>query len=108
MSNRACPLCFAKMRRVEVLAQSEELTCPSCGGKLELSRPSRVWNAFVGGLAGFFAASLVFHSGIRGAWALGLPAAVLAFGGVSALMLFLLSDLVLRPKEAAPFPHPPK
>jgi len=33
---------------------------------------------------------------------------VLAFGIASALVLFLLSDLVVRPKETPSFPHPHK
>ena len=108
MSNRACPLCFAKVPRVLVLTQSEDLTCPSCLAKLELSRPARVWSGLVGALAGFFAASAIFHAGVRGAWAVALPVAVLVFGAASALVLFLLSDLVVRPMEIASFPHPHK
>lgn len=105
MSNRACPLCFAKVPRTLLLSRSEELECPSCHTKLELSRPSRVLDALVGVLAGFLAASAVTRAGLRGAWALAMPAAVLVFGTTSALVLFLLSDLVVRPKEAPSFPH---
>jgi len=57
-------------------------------------------------LAGFLAASAVFRGGVRGAWALALPAAVLAFGFGSALVVLVLADLVVRPKETGPFPHP--
>jgi len=106
MWNRACPLCFAKMPRGPLLSRSEDLACPSCHAQLELSRPSRVLDALVGLLAGFLAASAVFRGGVRGAWALGVPAAVLAFGFGSALLVFVFSDLVVRPKEARPFPRP--
>jgi|SRR3974390_790990 len=108
MSNRACPLCFAKVPRALLLSRSEELECPSCHTKLELSRPSRVLDAFVGVLAGFFAASAVTGAGRPAAWVLAMPSAVLAFGIASALVLFLLSDLVVRPKETPSFPHPHK
>ena len=105
MWNRACPLCFAKVPRALVLSNSEDLACPSCHARLELSRPSRVLGAITGWLAGYVAASMLFERNVRGGWALGLLAAVLAFGGGSALALFFLSDLVVRPKETAAFPH---
>lgn len=90
------------------MSKSEEVTCPSCRAELELSRPSRVLGAFVGLLAGFLAASIVSHRGIPGGWAAGLLAAILAFGAGSGAALLFLSDLVVRPKEAAAFPHPHK
>jgi len=108
MWNRACPLCFAKVPRGVVLSKSEDLACPSCRAELELSRLSRVWGAFVGLLAGYLTASFVFHRGVPGGWAVELLAAVLAFGVGSVAALFFLSDLVVRPKEAAAFPHPHK
>src|SRR5215470_2445136 len=108
MWNRACTLCFAKVPRGLVLSRSEGMTCPSCHAELELSRPSRVLGSFVGVAAGFAAASLVFDRGTRGGWALSLLAAVLAFAAGSVAALFFLSDLVVRPKEAAAYPHPHK
>lgn len=108
MWNRACPLCFAKVPRELVLSKSEELMCPSCRAGLELSRPSRVLGALVGAAAGYLAAAWVSERAIHGAWAVGLLAAVLAFGAGSVLALFFLSDLVVRPKEAAALPHPHK
>ena len=105
MWNRACPLCFAKVPRALVLSNSEDLACPSCHVQLELSRPSRVLGATVGCLAGYAAAWVLFERSVRGSWALGLLAAVLAFGAGSTLALFFLSDLAVRPKETAAFPH---
>jgi len=106
MWNRACPLCFAKVPRTLVLSRSEDVACPSCRAELELSRPSRVFGSCAGVLAAFLATSWVFDRGIRGAWALGLLVAVLAFAGASAVALFFWSDLVVRPKEPAAFSHP--
>ena len=108
MWNRACPLCSARVPRTLVLSKSEELTCPSCRAQLELSRPSRVLGSLVGVLAGFLAASWVSEGFVHGTWALGLPAAALAFGAGSVVALFFLSDVVVRPKEARAFPHPHK
>jgi hypothetical protein len=62
-------------------------------------------DAVVGLTAAFAAASAVFRGGLRGAWAVGLLAAVLAFGAASALAVFFVSDLVVRPKQAGSFPH---
>jgi hypothetical protein len=105
MWNRACPLCFARVPRELTLSRSEDLSCPSCRASLELSRPSRVLDASVGLLAAFATASAVFRGSLPGAWAVGPLAAVLAFGAASALAVFFLPDLVVRPKEAGSFPH---
>jgi hypothetical protein len=99
MWNRACPLCFAKVPRPLVLSRSEDLACPSCHAQLELSRPSRVLGAFTGLLAGSAAALMVFGRNAQGSWALGLLAAVLAYGAGSVLALYFLSDLAVRPSK---------
>ena len=106
MWNRACPLCFAKLPRGLALSRSDDLVCPSCHAELELSRPSRVLGALAGLAVGFVATSWVSERGVRGAWFLGLLAAVLAFAAGSVAVLFFLSDFVVRPKEAAAYPHP--
>jgi len=106
MWNRACPLCFVKLPRTSVLARSDELVCPSCHTPLELSRPSRVLAALIGLIAAYAAAQIVLISNPREAWFLALVAAVLSYGVGSALTLYFLSDLVVRPKPApAPFPQ---
>ena len=46
--------------------------------------------------------------GIHGGWAMGLLVAVLGFGAGSALILFLLADLAVRPKPATVFSQPHK
>jgi hypothetical protein len=106
MWNRACPMCFVKLPSALVLAQSEELVCPSCHTELELSRPSRVLAAVTGLLGGAAGASTVVTRGVHGGWALGVVAAVLAFGAAAALTLLLVSDVAVRPEVAAAFPHP--
>ena len=105
MWNRACPLCYRRVPRTLVLSRSDELSCPSCHAELELSRPSRVVNAWVGVAAAFLAASAVSNLDSSGAWALAPVAAVVAFGAASVLALVFLADLVVRPKEALAFPH---
>ena len=106
MWNRACPLCFAKVPRDLVLTSGDELVCPSCHTPLELSRSSRVLSSFMGLLAGYVAVQIVLQVFTRGRWALPMIGAVLAYGIVAALTLFLFSDLVVQPKPAHEhFPH---
>ena len=97
MWNRVCPLCFAKVPRTLVMTQADELTCPSCHAQLELSRPSRVLDAFVGLLFGFTAFHFVLLSSSRGSWFVSLIVAILAYGLGSAGTLLFFSDLVVRP-----------
>jgi len=106
MWNRACPLCFTKMPHNLVLTRGEELVCPSCRTPLELARASRVLAAVAGLIAGFMAAYVVLESLTGGRWAFPMVAAVLAYGIVSAIVLFFLSDLVVQPKPPmGHFPH---
>jgi hypothetical protein len=100
MWNRACPLCFARVPRTLVLTQGDDLTCPSCRAPLELSRSSRVLSALVGLLAGFAAVQFVLRLGTAGRWVLPMAGAVLAYGLISALVLFFVSDLVVQPKTS--------
>lgn len=106
MWNRACPLCFVKLPRASVLAHSDELVCPSCHTPLEISRPSRVLAATVGLIAAYVAAQIVVLAAPSAAWFTSIVAAVLGYGLGSALVLYFLSDLVVRPKsEPAHFPQ---
>jgi len=105
MASRSCPLCFVKLPRASVLARSDELICPSCHSALELSRSSRVTAALLG-LVVAYAATHLAISAFRGtAWFLAVVVAVLGYGLGSALFLFFLSDLVVRPKPHATFPQ---
>lgn len=95
MWNRKCPLCFARVPRSLILTLGNELVCPSCHTPLELSRASRVAGAS-GGLLCSFVLWHVARGLTSGGWALQIVAAVLAYGVGSALVLYLLSDLVVQ------------
>ncbi|HTC42003.1 MAG TPA: hypothetical protein VK703_10545 [Candidatus Acidoferrales bacterium] len=98
MWNRACPLCFTKVPRSLILTRGDELTCPSCGTPLELSRASRVLGAACGLAVAFVAAHAVWDLSLKGRWALPVLAAILGYGIASALVLYFLADLVVQPK----------
>jgi len=106
MWNRACPLCFVKLPRTSVLARSDELVCPSCHTPLELSRSSRVLGGVVGLIAAYVGVQLALGAGPSTAWVLPVVAAVLGYGFGSALLLYFVSDVTVRPKaDAGHFPH---
>jgi hypothetical protein len=106
MGNRACPLCFAKVPRLLVLSRSEGLLCPACQTQLEISRPSRLLGAAAGLLAAFAATHFARSFSPSGDWVLSLASAVFGFAVGSALILFFVCDLVVRPKPSpASFPH---
>jgi len=101
MWNRACPLCFAKVPRSLLLTRGDELVCPSCRTPLEISRPSRVVGALGGLIAADIAGHEMFFLSPMGRWVLPMTVAILAYGMVSAIVLFFLADLVVQPKPAA-------
>jgi len=106
MWNRACPLCFVKLPRASLLVHSDQLVCPSCHTAVELSRASRVLAATVGLLGAYFCAQFFLILSPRTAWLTAFVAAVLGYAFGSALFVYLLADLVVRPKPAAaPFPQ---
>jgi hypothetical protein len=104
MWNRACPICFAKLSRSFVLSRSYDLSCPICHAPLELSR-SRLLASFIGFLFALFAFHFPLpHTGAN--WVLRPVAVILACGLGSALLLFFVADLVVRPNPVSPpFPH---
>lgn len=101
MWNRSCPLCFVKLPHTSILARSDDLICPSCHSALEVSRPSRVFAALLGVIAAYLAAEFAVLAMPKEAWFLAVAAAVLAYGVVSALVLYFVSDLVIQPKPLA-------
>ena len=106
MWNRACPLCFARLSRTQVLSRSNDLICPACHAQLELSRPSRVLGSFAGIAAAMSAFPLAYTANSLTNWTWPMVAAILSFGFASALMLLLASDLVVRSQpHSATFPH---
>lgn len=109
MGKRKCPLCFVRVPWTEVLAHSEEISCPACHAPLELSRFTRVFSGF-GGVLGALAAMHLAHRIFPGElWVLRVVAAILGFGIVSAVCVLIAGDVVVRPKKtSAVFPHPPR
>ena len=106
MENHACPLCFAKVPRTLILTKTLEVDCPACHAALEVSRGSRVLASFVGVLAAFLAVHLGGQVSGTAGWSLPIVAAIVSFGVCSALVLFVFSDLAVRPKiSATTFPH---
>ncbi|HKI11363.1 MAG TPA: hypothetical protein VKA02_04560 [Candidatus Acidoferrum sp.] len=106
MENHTCPLCFAKVRRTLILTKTLEVDCPACHAELEVSRGSRVLASFVGILAAFVAVHLGGQVSGTAGWTLPVVAAVVVFGVCSALVLFVFSELAVRPKSSpTAFPH---
>lgn len=99
MWNRACPLCFVRVRRTLVLTRGEDLKCPSCHTPLEISRVSRVFAALLGLITAYVCAQF-FALSTTGGWVLPVLGAVLGYGIGSTLVLYFLSDLVVQPLPA--------
>lgn len=100
MWNRACPMCFVRVPRSAILTRGDELTCPSCHTALELSRTSRVLSAAVGLLVAYVLAKAVSDSAAKGGWIWPILGVVFGYGLGSALVLYFLADLVVRPHPA--------
>jgi hypothetical protein len=107
MGSRQCPLCFVKVPRTMVLAQSHEIECLACRAPLELSRYTRIAGAF-GGIAGAIVAAYLAQAVIpEGLWVTRVVAAILGYGVVSVVCVLLAGDLVVRVKDApTAFPQP--
>jgi hypothetical protein len=106
MWNRTCPLCFVKLSRFQVLTRSNDLSCPACHAELELSRPSRFLSSFAGIVAGMLVFHLTHTANPMTRWTWPIVAAFLAFGFVSAGVLSIAADLVVRPlAPSTAIPH---
>jgi hypothetical protein len=106
MENHACPLCFAKVPRTLILTKTLEVDCPACHAALEVSRGSRLLASFVGILAAFVAVHLGGQVSGTAGWTLPIVAAVMVYGICAALVLFVFSELAVRPKiSPTAFPH---
>jgi hypothetical protein len=106
MENHACPLCFAKVPRTLILTKTLEVDCPACHAALEVSRSSRLLASFVGILAAFVAVHLGGQVSGTAGWTLPIVAAVMVYGICAALVLFVFSELAVRPKiSPTAFPH---
>ena len=107
MWNRACPLCFARLSRTQVLSRSNDLVCPACHAQLELSRSSRVLSSFTGIVIAVAVFQLASTANLLASWTWPMLAAILSFGFASALVLLFASDLVVpSPPHSVTFPHP--
>jgi hypothetical protein len=102
MAVRKCPYCLAVVPATQVVAHSNDLTCPGCGRPLEVS-PVSTHISVVAGLAG---AAIVWHfsAGSEGmlGWVLPIVYSFFAFSIISPLILMLAADL--RLKSVEPFP----
>ena len=107
MWNRACPLCFVKMSRFQVLALSNEMSCPACHAELELSRSSRLLSSLVGIVVGAAIFHVAHTTNPMARWIWPIVAAFLSFGFASAGVLIVSADLVVRPQpsHSSVFPH---
>jgi hypothetical protein len=107
MSNRACPLCFVKLSRVQVVTLSKDLVCPGCHVTLRLSLLSRLLGSFAGIVVAGFVYRLAQPQDFSAGWIISTFVTVFAFVASSALVLFLFSDLVVHQQpESSVFPHP--
>lgn len=89
-----------------MLTRADELTCPSCHAQLELSRPSKALEAFVGLLVAWIAYRVAHLADGEVMWLIPMVSAVLGYAAGSAFALLALADLVVRPKASAGnFPH---
>ncbi len=95
---------MTKVSGARIAAYSNELECPSCKARLEISPASRSIAIGVGLAAG--AAVLRFIARADGmlGWVLPIVYAFLAFSVVSPLVLMLIADLRLK-KEEPPAAH---
>jgi DNA-directed RNA polymerase subunit RPC12/RpoP len=101
---RICPHCKAEISAPEAAARSNDIACPKCGTRLEVSPGSRTISSLAGLAAGAIAWRL--SSGSTGDLGAVLPTlyAFLAFGIVSALVVMFMANL--RNAPAAPAPEP--
>jgi DNA-directed RNA polymerase subunit RPC12/RpoP len=101
---RICPHCKTEISAPEAAARSNDILCPKCGTRLEVSPGSRTISSLAGLVAGAIAWRL--SSGSTGDLGAVLPTlyAFLAFGIVSALAVMFMANL--RNAPAAPAAEP--
>jgi DNA-directed RNA polymerase subunit RPC12/RpoP len=100
---RICPHCKTEIPGPEAAARSNDIECPKCGTRLEVSPGSRT----ISTLAGLFAGVIAWRLSIGSTSDLGgvLPTlyAFLAFGIISPLVLMFTANL--RNAPAVPVPE---
>lgn len=104
MAVRICPHCKTEIPAPDAAAYSNDLVCPKCGARLEVTSGSRM----IASLCGLAAGAIVWRlsSGMSGDLGGVLPTlyAFLAFGAVSPLVLMITANL--RNAPAIPTPEP--
>jgi hypothetical protein len=102
MAIRKCPVCLTTAPMGTAVAYSDDFVCAGCGQHLEVSEASRVFASAAGIVAGYFAIHAAPPSYSTLGWAAPILYALLAYGGISALMLMFTADLRLIPASAPP------
>jgi hypothetical protein len=104
MAIRKCPACLTTAPMGAAVATSYDFVCAGCGQHLEVTETSRVLASGAGIVAGYFAlrAAPPVYSTLG--WAVPVLYALLAYGGLSALILMFTADLRLIPAPTQPSP----
>jgi hypothetical protein len=105
---RTCPHCKTEISAPQTAARSNDIECPKCGARLEVSQGPRTISSLAGLAAGAIAYRL--SSGSTSDLGSVLPAlySVLAFGVVSPVVLILMANLRNAPAVLAAEPsHAP-
>ena len=104
MAVRICPHCKTEIPAPEAAAYSNDMVCPKCGARLEVTSGSRTISSLCGLAAGAIAWRA--SSGMSGDLGGILPTvyAILAFGVVSPLVLMVTANLSNAPAIPAPEP----
>jgi hypothetical protein len=106
---RQCPNCLAMIPGGKIVAYSNDLVCPGCQKRLEISDFSRNLAAF----AALAAAALVWwpasanlsNSTSALGWVLPIVYSYFAFSIVAPIALILLADLRLKSADVTPVHH---
>ena len=106
MWNRACPLCFSRVPLKLVLIQSDDLICPCCERRLQLSGASLITSVICGLTAAALAVAFVNALRFPGQWASQVISTVLSYLVGSSFALYFCSDLSVRAEShMSVFPH---
>jgi hypothetical protein len=82
-----------------VAAQSDDFVCAGCGQHLEVQEANRLLASTAGIAAGYAALHFTRHLHLTLGWAAPVLFALLGYGCVSALVLMLTADVVLKPVQ---------
>jgi hypothetical protein len=96
---RTCPLCLKRIPASHVIAYSDNIECPGCKTRLEVSAGSRMLATAVGLLAASLLWGLKRSLGGMLGWVLPTVYAFLAYSVVASLFLMATADLRAKPAE---------